>query len=253
MLFDGLPNKKSKDENNEAPLFDDLPEPSTVILKTSTNVPGNKQEKTEDIKEENHNKDNDVTKGKTDGTNFDFLPTTLRKRKKPSKVVAPQRRSLSSNRTVSNVEDNSVVNIHEETNQSVSLIPSSPIQDEYEEPQSLVDRHASIFPADMYVPSIPNDYLTYRQKRENESLQADLKEQEKKTLEMQNKLRLKIEEERQKAMNKAIESGNFDDVIQSRLGSNTGSSMGRGRGMNNLPAWLLKKQKESEKERMQSS
>jgi len=251
MLFDGLPNTKKEDEKNVS-LFDDLPTPSTAPLKHSNDEADVDRKKSEGVLEKDENKESDAKQEKVEGVNFDFLPTTLRKRKKPSKIVAPQRRSIgSSNRAIA-IDDSNVLNIHEDTNSTAALVPSSPIQDEYEEPQSLTDRHASIFPADMYVPSMPNDYLAYRQKRENELLKSNLEEQAKKTIEMQNKLRLKIEEERKKAMDKAIETGNFDEIIQSRLGSNA-RSMGRGRGLNNLPAWLLKKQKESETERIQSS
>ena len=152
--------------------------------------------------------------------------------------------------------------IHEDLN----IIPKSQSHDDhdhdhdhddkhaYREPQSLTDRHASIHSADMYNPMTPNDYLAYRQRKENELMQANLQKQAQKTLEMQTKLRDQIQDERLKA----LASGDFDKIVESRLKTDTdpllgggnaragmGTGRGRGRGLSNLPAWLVKKQQES--------
>jgi len=100
----------------------------------------------------------------------------------------------------------------------------------------------------MYTPMMPNDYLAYKQSKENELINANLQKQAEKTFLMQQKLRDQIEDERQKA----IASGDVGKIIESRLKNATEGAMpegmgrGRGRGLNNLPAWLVKKQKEQQ-------
>lgn len=121
-------------------------------------------------------------------------------------------------------------------------------EEEYKEPQHLTDLHASVRSTDMYHPMMPNDYLAYKQRKENEMLHANLERQTQKTLDMQRKLREQIEEERQKA----LASGDVNKIIESRLGTSMASApsvgigRGRGRGLNNLPAWLVKKQQEEQ-------
>eukprot|EP00554_Chaetoceros_debilis_P012578 CAMPEP_0194115798 /NCGR_PEP_ID=MMETSP0150-20130528/24667_1 /TAXON_ID=122233 /ORGANISM="Chaetoceros debilis, Strain MM31A-1" /LENGTH=295 /DNA_ID=CAMNT_0038806365 /DNA_START=46 /DNA_END=933 /DNA_ORIENTATION=- len=207
------------------------------------------------------------------GTTMAFMPAALKRRRKAS-TVQPVRRPKTSSTSNSNSanktpvavilphaqEGNSSVLAHDESskqNSSDAGIPTSttttttttmlPLHeqvDEYKESQELVDLHASVRTADIYNPMMPNDYLAYRQRKENEMIRADIEEQAKKTREMQKKLRSQIEEERQRA----IKTGNFDKMVgddeASRMGRGRGAGRGRGRGMSNLPAWLVKKQQE---------
>lgn len=114
-------------------------------------------------------------------------------------------------------------------------------EDEYTEPQELTDLHASIRSADMYDPMMPNDYLAYKQRKHNESMQKTLQEQAEKTREMQKKLREQIDME----WKKNLASGDLDKIVESDgLGRGLGRGRGRGRGVSNLPAWLIKKQQE---------
>jgi hypothetical protein len=86
----------------------------------------------------------------------------------------------------------------------------------------------------MYDPMMPNDYLEYKQRNDNESMQAHLQKQSQKTM--------AIESEGQKA----LASGNLDQIVESRSASlsRKGDGRGRGRGMSNLPACLVNKQEE---------
>ncbi len=184
------------------------------------------------------------------GTTMAFLPVALRKRKHiPGKAPQQVRRTkdeMEKPKTqqqdiVSSQENYIAEGIDDETskqNPDVSVIISACHDQEEIESQKLRDLHASVQPADMYNPMEPNDYLAYRQMRENELIRADLEKQAIKTMEMQQKLRSQIEEERQKA----LQTGDFEKVA-----SEDAARMGRGRGMSNLPSWLVKKQLEQNK------
>ncbi len=131
-------------------------------------------------------------------------------------------------------------------------------EDVYVESEELQKLHVSIHPYDMYDPLEPNDYLTYKQKKDNENLRKDLERQAKKTLELQKQLRNHIEEERKKV----LDSGDVNKIIESRIdggavgvggGMGRGRGRGRGRGLTNLPAWLVKKQQEQKESSSASS
>ncbi len=131
--------------------------------------------------------------------------------------------------------------------------------EEYTESKVLQKLHSSVHPYEMYDPIEPNDYLTYRQNKENELIRRDLQRQAMKTLELQQQLREHIEEERKKV----LESGDVNKIIESRISSKSGLEItssggigrgrGRGRGLNNLPAWLVNKQKEKERQKQNES
>lgn len=268
-------------------LFDDLPEAkndATVTLTASlenTTNDSNEGDKTKsNISEEKKSKSLVDSVGKA-GTSMAFVPAALRKRKtpmatssfksrkqaanrisvKPSTCTHQSKPTIATSEIVSNsceqdCEEKEKASHQEERNMHVNVhvhvIPSSsePMQEEYKEPQHLTDLHASIRLADMYTPMMPNDYLAYRQRKEDDLMNANLQKQAEKTLEMQKKLRDQIEDERQKA----IDSGDVGKIIESRLknGMNgaglggMGRGRGRGRGLNNLPAWLVKKQQEQQ-------
>jgi hypothetical protein len=219
------------------------------------------------------------------GTTMAFVPAALRKRKASVPVktsVKPTRKSqlnnndpadfdksrcIDSKEMKSALTDGDMNENYEECSENAVTIhnvresmvdPNAHIseqqqteeeqEEEYKESQHLTDLHASIRSADMYHPMVPNDYLAYKQRKENELLQANLEKQAQKTYEMQRKLREQIEEERQKA----LASGDVKKIIESRLSTSVeisltgGAGRGRGRGLNNLPAWLVKKQQEEQ-------
>ena len=269
-------------------LFDDLPQAKNDAIVTDQKKPASLENISNDnegdntksnISEEKKSKSLVNSLGKA-GTSMAFVPAALRKRKTPMATSSSKSRKQVANRIsvkpstscthqskptfatseiISNscekdCEEKEKASHQEERNMHVNVhvhvIPSSsePMQAEYKEPQHLTDLHASIRLADLYTPMMPNDYLAYRQRKENDMMNANLQKQAEKTLEMQKKLRDQIEDERQKA----IDSGDVGKIIESRLKNvmdgvglgGMGRGRGRGRGLNNLPAWLVKKQQE---------
>lgn len=205
------------------------------------------------------------------GTTMAFVPAALRKRKAVVKTFVKPRRSQVKNQTLldgaadassslektANDQDDERLegennNMKTDTPEESDIHNNKRQQDdddeeEYKEPQHLTDLHASVRSADMYHPMMPNDYLAYKQRKENELLQANLEKQAQMTMEMQRKLREQIEEERRKA----LDSGDVKRIIESRVTKpmesgavTSGMGRGRGRGLSNLPAWLVKKQQE---------
>lgn len=269
MLFDDLPQEK------KGPSSSSSTHNQEENLQTLTTA---SQQQDEAIETESHgiandNKPEKKTKSLVDaignaGTTMAFVPAALRMRKavvktsiKPRKFQMKTQHPLdlataTSNGTSDDNESSLIIDdnvSNQDGNSEILDIPEESdihhtLQQEetYKEPQHLTDLHASIRSADMYHPMMPNDYLAYRQRKENELLQANLEKQAQMTLEMQRKLREQIEEERKKA----LDSGDVNKIIESRLTNPTGNVVtggrGRGRGLNNLPAWLVKKQQEEQ-------
>ncbi|KAL3768523.1 hypothetical protein ACHAW5_006719 [Stephanodiscus triporus] len=116
-----------------------------------------------------------------------------------------------------------------------------------DEPEALRLLHASV--VQPYDPYLPNDYLAHRERKKTEQVRRDMQRSALQRLEQQEKLRRKIEEERKKI----LESGDFRKIVErSRDGdvakSGGAAGRGRGRGVTNLPAWLVKKQEEQKEE-----
>ena len=125
-----------------------------------------------------------------------------------------------------------VSNIHEVLNQQSLSLDEPGLEDE-----ALRRLHASV--TDPYDPHIPNDLLSYRERKEMEVERLRLEREVRETLERQQHLRRQLEDERQRVQ----ASGRAIDIIDHRVKvSLTGG--GRGRGVNNLPAWLLQKHTE---------
>lgn len=188
------------------------------------------------------------------GTSMAFVPTALRPRKRPKpalnrpktvkptvikaepdtaapslsahqpEAVAPQVKKEEKTMTSVVIE-----NIHACDEQPKRDEPS--LQEEAEELQRL---HASVM--DPYDPHVPNDLLAYRERKAVEQERLKLEREARETMERQQWMWQQLEQERQKIQ----KSGIVKDIIEHR----TKTSMGRGRGVSNLPAWLLKKQKE---------
>ena len=120
------------------------------------------------------------------------------------------------------------------------------------EPEAMRLLHASV--TQPYDPYCPNDYLAYRERKKMEQIRKDMQASALQRLEQQEMLRKKIEEER----TKLIESGDFSKIVEKSRGDREGvvvgggTGNGRGRGVTNLPAWLVKKQDE-QKEEMERS
>lgn len=123
------------------------------------------------------------------------------------------------------------------------------------EPESIRLLHASVTPENAYNPHYPNDYLAHIERRKTERIQKELQQSALQRLDQQEKLRKKIEEERRKIES----SGDVNKIVESRMtmvGSDSttsagvgGGGRGRGRRVQNLPAWLVKKQQEEEQQK----
>ena len=91
---------------------------------------------------------------------------------------------------------------------------------------------------DPYDPFLPNDLLQYRTQLALEREKERLDQERRIAIEAQERLRKKLDQER-----KQLElQGDLDSVVRHREESS--KMMGRGRGVSNLPAWLLKKQRD---------
>mmetsp|Transcript_22641 Transcript_22641/g.33426 ORF Transcript_22641/g.33426 Transcript_22641/m.33426 type:complete len:349 (+) Transcript_22641:70-1116(+) len=193
------------------------------------------------------------------GTSMAFVPTAVRPRKRPrppasiikvkttqSKVVRRQTTpsvismqsqeasepGLTSEIKISK-EKSAVVNeaINKTENYDEEAFPRS-----MEEKKELQELHNSV--TDAYDPFLPNDLLAYWEQKKVEEERLKLEKEARETLERQRLLRQHLEEERQKIE----KSGSIKAIIEHRTKATL--SLGRGRGVNNLPAWLLRKQKE---------
>lgn len=100
---------------------------------------------------------------------------------------------------------------------------------------------------DVYDPYVPNDLLQYWERqsliRERQAMEREAKE----ALERQQMLRKKLEQEREELQRK----GDYAKLLQPQtdplINNNQRSGGGRGRGVSNLPAWLIaQKRKEEE-------
>ena len=97
--------------------------------------------------------------------------------------------------------------------------------------------HASV--VDAYDPHVPNDLLAYWDRKAMEKERIELEREAKETLQRQDQLRRKLEQERESL----LKSGNIEEIVQHR--HQTSMGRGRGRGVSNLPAWLVQKQRDS--------
>lgn len=97
---------------------------------------------------------------------------------------------------------------------------------------------------DPYDPMVPNDLLQYWEKKAVEQQRLQLQAEQQRILAQQEQMRVQLERERQELSRK----GQMEQLVEHRLqhsmaGSTVGSGHGRGRGVSNLPAWLVEKQR----------
>lgn len=178
------------------------------------------------------------------GTSMAFMPAALRNRKRPApkkstfKTVAapksvitkvPEKKNTSQQGDA--LDTNKTATSSEELN---SAQPPS-LEDDVE-PEEIRQLHASV--KDPYDPYVPNDLLAFRERKAAEEERLQLERAARETLERQQRLREKVERERQELQAK----GNVSDIVQHRV--KTAMGRGRGRGMTNLPAWVVKQQTE---------
>lgn len=92
---------------------------------------------------------------------------------------------------------------------------------------------------DPYDPRRPNDYFTVCKQREEAQRKKQLAEENRRKMEENERHRAEVE----KLRREAIEKQDFKALAENSSGSSSGipASGGRGRGVSNLPAWLIQK------------
>jgi hypothetical protein len=206
------------------------------------------------------------------GTSMAFVPTTLRPRKRPnpsgkSRATSSTNKPSSVNKRVAmepavkvqaikqeegtspiKQEEEDVVpppakikqeafplvieNMHAVLDHQPENVAAPSLEDE-----ELQRLHSSV--TDPYDPHVPNDLLAYRERMKIEQQRMQLEREARETRERQQRLRQQVEEERQRIQQSGATA---NEIIAHRTKRTIGG--GRGRGVNNLPAWLLQKQKD---------
>ena len=91
---------------------------------------------------------------------------------------------------------------------------------------------------DPYDPLVPNDLLQYWERQAAIVEREEIEREARETLKQQNAIREQLEMERQELE----KSGDVNKIVQ-HMQKNTIPARGRGRGVSNLPAWVVEKQK----------
>lgn len=234
-------------------LFGDLPSAKNSSSKEASDHGGegnnaNKQQQKQD-------KPPSVVSGLgTAGTSMAFVPTALRQRKRPAaalssapKLAVPK--LISVEKVVEDAHDNNNKStVVEVAPVEVGMVKPRQEREMSSSPQLLEEEsdelrrlHESV--TDFYDPLVPNDLLAYWERKAHEKQRLELERSARETLERQKRLREQLEQERQ-----AIEAtGDVKQIVQHRVERSMagGAGRGRGRGVSNLPAWLVQKQQDS--------
>lgn len=105
------------------------------------------------------------------------------------------------------------------------------------EPEALRRLHDSV--TDPYDPLVPNDLLQYWERQAAIQERRELEREAKEAMEAQVRMREQLEVER-----KELEaSGDVDKIVEHQHRTQMAAGRGRGRGISNLPKWLVDKQR----------
>lgn len=180
------------------------------------------------------------------GTAMSFMPTALRQRKRPGPVstLPPSMAKLTC--FVKHEPMPSLLErVHDEVTQ-ITMANEDPIASLHTlklpipslevESEELRELHANV--TDPYDPHLPNDLQAYWSRKATEKHRQSLEKEAREALERQQRLRDELERERQDLEKK----GDINQIVQHRVQTSMGR--GRGRGVLNLPAWVVNKQKE---------
>jgi splicing factor 45 len=187
------------------------------------------------------------------GTSMAFVPSALRNRnrKRNNSVgavslvagasvarIPPAPSSVITRSGVAEPASKTTRPSDESTTTTVSHIHGNPTQEApflEDESEAMRQLHASV--VDVYDPHVPNDLLVYWDRKAMEKQRIELEREAQETLQRQEHLRQQLEQERESL----AKSGNFGDIVQHY--TQTSMGLGRGRGVSNLPAWLVQKQR----------
>lgn len=194
-----------------------------------------------------------------------FVPTSLKRKrhvapaaitkKEPEQAVAvapPKKDDGKPEPTASPrvVAAETVIVVHQSITKSMKADEPDTLDADAARAERMRALHENV--TDFYDPAVPNDLLAYREQQRNERRREELERSAKETLRLQQKMRERIQEERDRAQR----TGDYDTIAEVRartsladndggVGSGSGGmGRGRGRGVSNLPAWLSKKQQE---------
>jgi len=107
------------------------------------------------------------------------------------------------------------------------------------------DQHQQPFDVqDPYDPYVPNDLLQYWERKKLERERQEQEREIQETLQRQEALRRRLEEERQEVLSLLPTSKEPTALLQLETLGGMGRGRGRGRGVSNLPAWLVEKQRQ---------
>jgi hypothetical protein len=116
-----------------------------------------------------------------------------------------------------------------------------PMDDDDEEDDDDTNDNGQI--TDPYDPRVPNDLLEYWDRQAIKAEQWQLEQETKRSLEQQQVLRERLEEERQELLQ--LQQRQPGNLVQ------FDSATGRGRGVSNLPAWLVAQQQQQKEQQEQ--
>ena len=164
----------------------------------------------------------------------------------PSVVMTTNTKIITKVSTTAN--NNKTPSMSEQKDQSSTLNNHShQSQEQDNEKEEEEEEEIVVEIKDVYDPYVPNDLLQYWERqsliRERQAMEREAKE----ALERQQMLRKKLEQEREELQRK----GDYAKLLQPQtdplINNNQRSGGGRGRGVSNLPAWLIaQKRKEEE-------
>lgn len=208
----------------------------------------------------------------TAGTSMAFVPQALRKKKRPAPVPKedakrPRNDDQENVPTEENGGGSSSINVNHNNVpiDTVTIQPSTILHDTdtlepedvdepitannkdndepylENEPHELRQLHeaAKLHPHP-YNPHVPNDYLAYRQRKKTEAVRKEMEAAALAKMKQHEKLRRKVEEERKRLE----ESGDVDKLVETIVEQRRlQGGRGRGRGVSNLPAWMVNRDK----------
>jgi hypothetical protein len=207
----------------------------------------------------------------TTNINTNVISTQQVQRESSSSVVASSHANHPTDaapaRTLSSIQVVVEQKTSSETGNTSAALPSVKIQQQHdywtsednqhhqhgeneEEPESLRRLHEEAMEKDPYDPMFPNDLLQYWESKAFEKERKRLEMEHRESLKQQEKLRQQLEKERQDLLansggnNLASLAQHHYNVEQQQRERQRVMSGGRGRGLSNLPAWLVEKQRQ---------
>ena len=103
---------------------------------------------------------------------------------------------------------------------------------------------------DPYDPFVPNDLLLYWEQQAVVQETRQLRETQQRILQEQEDLRKRMQDER----NQLLQQGEYDKLMEWSQGTfASAASRGRGRGVSNLPAWLVQRQQQQQQQNVGQS